>query len=127
MAFLDLLAAWSFSDTRKRNIARLFNCFVITLSVLIASLFVAVPQISSSFPSGVSAAVTCIFIFDDASFGSTLVKSRERLVGIVVGGTFSYVAILSVGSLVPGVSSEFFTPVSATVARHADCHLQRLC
>lgn len=42
---------------------RLINCCVVTISVLLGSLFVLVPQAAALFPSGSSAAVTAIFIF----------------------------------------------------------------
>ncbi len=94
----SLVASFWFSDVPAQNIARLLNCVVLTTSVMVGCLFVLVPEVASFFPSGISAAVTCIFVHNSAGFGSSLRASRDRLTGVVVGGTYSYFAIPAFGS-----------------------------
>lgn len=81
--------------------ARLINVFVITTAVLIASIFVLVPEVEARFPNaGVSAAVTCVFVFSRSGFGSSLRTSRDRLMGITIGFAYSYFSVTAYGNVV---------------------------
>lgn len=104
-AFGARVLAWTPSDAKHANVARLFNGLVISLSVAVASLFVVVPSVAAIFPSGVSAAVTAIFVFTEGSFGTNITSGKNRITGIVIGGTFGYVTLLLGGAVTPGVTT----------------------
>ncbi len=82
----SLVYGWAPSAPLQANFPRLINCCVVTISVLLGSIFVFVPSGSALFPSGASAAVTAIFIHSSSGFGSSLKNSRDRLVGVIIGG-----------------------------------------
>lgn len=89
-------SAWEFS---RFTVPKLLNCGVLALSVMLTSLFVIIPELRAYFPSGISASVTCVFVFSDSGFGSSLITGRERLVGIVIGSTYGYFAVVSFGNV----------------------------
>lgn len=91
----SLLDGWSFSASKSANYARLINCCVVTISVLVAAVLVFVPEGekvwsnqhktnpkkgAALFPSGASTVVVVVFIHSSSGFGSSLKNSRERLV-----------------------------------------------
>jgi hypothetical protein len=75
-----LVVCWAPSSSWKANVSRLINCCVVSISVLIAAIFVLIPDAAELFPSGSSSVIIIVFIFQSSGFGSSLKNSRERLV-----------------------------------------------
>jgi hypothetical protein len=93
------LQSFAFSFTLKGDVPRLVSASVLVVSVLIASLLALIPSWAQYFASGASAATTCVFVFSD-QFGSSLTVSRDRLVGVTLGGAYAYFAIAAAGDVV---------------------------
>ena len=78
---------------RKEIKTRFFAAVTVAAAVTTGSLFVLVPAIKSKFQNGAWAALTALFVYN-ASSGSTLVAAKDRMVGIFVGSSYSYVVLL---------------------------------
>ena len=74
-------------------VMRLANALIVALAVGVSLCFVYIPTLQAIFTQGTWVSLTALFVFTQSS-GATLRAARDRLLGIFVGTSYAFIALL---------------------------------
>jgi uncharacterized membrane protein YccC len=69
------------------------NALIVSLAVAVSLCFVYIPELKAIFTQGTWVSLTALFVFTQNS-GATLRAARDRLLGIFVGTSYAFIALL---------------------------------